>query len=87
MGIDEKWKKMSGHLKSNQYASTCMYVCVCFRCRRQLRKNMFYPEYIDMDPEVLGAKMEMEMTKFLDEELASHITAAISTMCKDFSFI
>lgn len=48
---------------------------------------MFYPEYIDMETEVLGAKMEMEMTKFLDEELPSHIIAAISTMCKEFSFI
>lgn len=60
-------------------------VCgVCFRCRRQLRKNMFYPEYVDMEMEVLGEIMEMEMNKFLHEELPCHMSAAISSMCKDF---
>lgn len=29
--------------------------------------------------------MEMEMRKFLDKELPSHIIAAIGTMCKEFS--
>lgn len=58
-------------------------VCdVCFRCRRQLRKNMFYPEYVDMEMEVLGEIMEMEMNKFLHEELPCHMSAAISSMCK-----
>lgn len=58
---------------------------VCFRCRRQLRKNMFYPEYVDMETEVLGVMMEEEMRKFLDEELPCHIVAAISSVCKEFS--
>ncbi|XP_051256948.1 E3 ubiquitin/ISG15 ligase TRIM25 [Dicentrarchus labrax] len=51
------------------------------QCRRQLRKNMFYPEYVDMETEVLGVMMEEEMRKFLDEELPCHIVAAISTLC------
>lgn len=44
---------------------------------------MFYPEYIDMETEALGVMMEMEMRKFLDEDLQSYITNAISVMCKD----
>ncbi|XP_070710616.1 E3 ubiquitin/ISG15 ligase TRIM25 [Pempheris klunzingeri] len=52
------------------------------QCRRQLRKNMFYPEYVDMETEVLGVMMEEEMRKFLDEELPCHIIAAISTLCQ-----
>ncbi|XP_034532531.1 E3 ubiquitin/ISG15 ligase TRIM25 isoform X2 [Notolabrus celidotus] len=51
------------------------------QCRRQLRKNMFYPEYVDMETEVLGVMMEEEMRKFLGEELPCHIVAAISTLC------
>ncbi|CAK6984128.1 E3 ubiquitin/ISG15 ligase TRIM25 [Scomber scombrus] len=51
------------------------------QCRRQLRKNMFYPEYIDMETEVLGVMMEDEMRKFLDEELPCHIVAAINSLC------
>nr|XP_020504445.1 glutamic acid-rich protein-like [Labrus bergylta] len=51
------------------------------QCRRQLRKNMFYPEYVDMETEVLGVMMEEEMRKFLVEELPGHIVAAISTLC------
>ncbi|XP_041842429.1 E3 ubiquitin/ISG15 ligase TRIM25 [Melanotaenia boesemani] len=50
-------------------------------CRRQLRKNMFYPEYVDMETEVLGVMMEEEMRKFLDEELPCHIVAAINSLC------
>nr|XP_040038400.1 E3 ubiquitin/ISG15 ligase TRIM25 isoform X2 [Gasterosteus aculeatus aculeatus] len=50
------------------------------RCRKQLRKNMFYPEYVDMETEVLGVMMEEEMRKFLDEELASHIVSAINSL-------
>uniref|UniRef100_H3C173 Uncharacterized protein n=1 Tax=Tetraodon nigroviridis TaxID=99883 RepID=H3C173_TETNG len=53
------------------------------RCRRLLRRNMFYPEYVDMETEALGVVMEMEMRKFLDEGLQSSITNAISAMCKD----
>ncbi|XP_068163784.1 E3 ubiquitin/ISG15 ligase TRIM25 [Antennarius striatus] len=49
--------------------------------RRQLRKNMFYPEYVDMETELLGGMMEMEMRKFLDDELPCHIVATISTLC------
>lgn len=52
------------------------------QCRRQLRKNMFYPEYVDMETEVLGVMMEEEMRKFMVEELSSHIVAAISTLCQ-----
>ncbi|XP_022078037.1 E3 ubiquitin/ISG15 ligase TRIM25 [Acanthochromis polyacanthus] len=51
------------------------------QCRRQLRKNMFYPEYVDMETEVLGVMMEEEMRKFLDEELPCHIGAAINSLC------
>lgn len=51
------------------------------QCRRQLRKNMFYPEYIDMETEVLGVMMDDEMRKFLDEELPCHIVAAINSLC------
>ncbi|XP_047433618.1 E3 ubiquitin/ISG15 ligase TRIM25 [Mugil cephalus] len=51
------------------------------QCRRQLRKNMFYPEYVDMETEVLGVMMEEEMRKFLDEELACHIVATINSLC------
>ncbi|XP_058482050.1 E3 ubiquitin/ISG15 ligase TRIM25 isoform X1 [Solea solea] len=51
------------------------------QCRRQLRKNMFYPEYVDMETEVLGAMMDDEMTKFLNEDLHRHIVAALNDMC------
>ncbi|CAL1591138.1 unnamed protein product [Knipowitschia caucasica] len=51
------------------------------QCRRQLRKDLFYPEYVDMETEVLGVMMEDEMRKFLDEELPCHITAAINSLC------
>ncbi|CAF97007.1 unnamed protein product [Tetraodon nigroviridis] len=51
------------------------------QCRRLLRRNMFYPEYVDMEMEALGVVMEMEMRKFLDEGLQSYITNAISAMC------
>ncbi|XP_022623895.1 E3 ubiquitin/ISG15 ligase TRIM25-like [Seriola dumerili] len=51
------------------------------QCRRQLRKNMFYPEYVDMETEVLVTMMEEEMRKFLDDELPCHIVAAINSMC------
>ena len=44
---------------------------------------MFYPEYVDMETEALGVVMEMEMRKFLDEDLQGYITNAISAMCKD----
>ncbi|GAA6222693.1 E3 ubiquitin/ISG15 ligase TRIM25-like [Lates japonicus] len=50
------------------------------QCRRQLRKNMFYPEYVDMETEVLVAIMEEEMKKFLDEELPGHILTAINSL-------
>ncbi|KAK7910406.1 hypothetical protein WMY93_015090 [Mugilogobius chulae] len=52
------------------------------QCRRQLRKDLFYPEYVDMETEVLGVMMEDEMRKFLDEELPCHITAAINSLCQ-----
>ncbi|KAK2862900.1 hypothetical protein Q5P01_002433 [Channa striata] len=51
------------------------------QCRRQLRKNMFYPEYVDMETEVLVAMMEEEMRKFIDDELPCHIVAAIHSLC------
>ncbi|XP_030018350.1 E3 ubiquitin/ISG15 ligase TRIM25 [Sphaeramia orbicularis] len=51
------------------------------QCRKQLRKTLFYPEYVDMETEVLGVMMEDEMRKFLDEELPCHITAAINSLC------
>uniref|UniRef100_A0A3B3ZM00 Uncharacterized protein n=1 Tax=Periophthalmus magnuspinnatus TaxID=409849 RepID=A0A3B3ZM00_9GOBI len=51
-------------------------------CRRQLRKDLFYPEYVDMETEVLGVMMEDEMRKFLDQELPCHITAAINSLCE-----
>ncbi|CAJ1085907.1 E3 ubiquitin/ISG15 ligase TRIM25 isoform X1 [Xyrichtys novacula] len=51
------------------------------QCRRQLRKNMFYPEYVDMETDVLRLMMEEEMRKFLSEELPFHLGFAISTLC------
>ncbi|XP_029958565.1 E3 ubiquitin-protein ligase TRIM11-like, partial [Salarias fasciatus] len=51
------------------------------QCCRQLRKTMFYPEYVDMEMEALAVMMEEEMRKFLDEELPCHIDAAISSLC------
>ncbi|XP_028261124.1 E3 ubiquitin/ISG15 ligase TRIM25 isoform X2 [Parambassis ranga] len=51
------------------------------QCRRQLRKNMFYPEYVDMDTEVIGVMMEEEMRKFLEEELMCHVSSAINSLC------
>ncbi|XP_075948555.1 E3 ubiquitin/ISG15 ligase TRIM25 isoform X1 [Anarhichas minor] len=51
------------------------------QCRKQLRKIMFYPEYVDTETEVLGVMMEEEMRKFLDEELPCHIVAAINSVC------
>ncbi|XP_042257995.1 E3 ubiquitin/ISG15 ligase TRIM25-like isoform X3 [Thunnus maccoyii] len=50
------------------------------QCRRQLRKNMFYPEYINMYTEN-DEMMEEEMRTFLDEELSSIIVAAINFLC------
>ncbi|KAL6118375.1 uncharacterized protein ACO6RY_03186 [Pungitius sinensis] len=50
------------------------------QCRKQLKKNMFYPEYVDMETEVLGVMMEEEMRKFLDEELPCHIVSAINSL-------
>lgn len=46
---------------------------------------MFYPEYVDMETDIVGMLMEGEMRKFLDEELSCHIMAAISNLCKRFS--
>ncbi|XP_060922313.1 E3 ubiquitin/ISG15 ligase TRIM25 [Limanda limanda] len=51
------------------------------QCRRQLRRNMFYPEYVDMETEVLVSMMEEEMRKFLDEELQCSIVAALNSLC------
>lgn len=44
---------------------------------------MFYPEYVDMETEVLVTMMEDEMRKFLDDELPCHIVSAINSMCKE----
>lgn len=59
---------------------------MCFRCRRLLRKNIFYPEYVDMETEKMQGLMEMEMRKLLDEDLYCYINTAINTMCKDKLF-
>lgn len=69
--------------KPSGFTFTYVYVCVGVfsRCRRQLRKNMFYPEYVDMETEVLVAQMEEEMRKFLDVDLPCHIVTAFSSMC------
>nr|XP_057916060.1 probable E3 ubiquitin-protein ligase MID2 isoform X2 [Doryrhamphus excisus] len=52
------------------------------RCSRLLRKDMFYPEYVDMELELLGVMMEEEMRKFLDEEIPCYIVAAINSICR-----
>lgn len=52
------------------------------QCRRQLRKTLYYPDYVDLDKEALSVMMEGEMRRFLDEELPCHITAAINSLCK-----
>lgn len=61
--------------------------CLCFssRCRRQLRKTLFYPEYVDMDREQLGAAMEEEMKKFIKEEMPSLIMGTVYNLCKECS--
>lgn len=46
---------------------------------------MFYPEYVDMEMEYLGEIMELEMNKFLHEELPCHMSGAFSSMCKKFT--
>lgn len=51
------------------------------QCRRQLRKNLFYPEYVDMETEGVGMTMEEEMRKFLDDELRCHIVDAVNSLC------
>lgn len=63
------------------------FVFVRFSYRRQLRKNMFYPEYVDMETEGVGMTMEEEMRKFLEDELRSHIIDAINSLCKKYSVI
>ncbi|XP_070849773.1 E3 ubiquitin/ISG15 ligase TRIM25 [Chaetodon trifascialis] len=50
------------------------------QCYRKLRKSMFYPEYVDMETDVVGVMMEGEMRNFL-EELPCHILPAISSLC------
>uniref|UniRef100_A0A1A7WW50 E3 ubiquitin/ISG15 ligase TRIM25-like n=1 Tax=Iconisemion striatum TaxID=60296 RepID=A0A1A7WW50_9TELE len=50
------------------------------QCRRQLRKNMFYPEYVEMETDILGVRMEEEMGKLLDD-LPCHIVTAINSLC------
>uniref|UniRef100_A0A3Q0RJR6 Uncharacterized protein n=1 Tax=Amphilophus citrinellus TaxID=61819 RepID=A0A3Q0RJR6_AMPCI len=41
-----------------------------------LRKNLFYPEYVDMETEGVGMMMEEEMRKFLDDELRCYVSDA-----------
>ncbi|XP_026154999.1 E3 ubiquitin/ISG15 ligase TRIM25 isoform X2 [Mastacembelus armatus] len=50
------------------------------QCRKQLRKNMFYPEYIDLDSEVLVVKMKEESRRFINDELACHIVDVINSL-------
>lgn len=45
---------------------------------------MFYPEYVEVETEILGVKMEEEMEKFLDE-FPCQIVTAINLMCKSLS--
>lgn len=53
-----------------------------FRCRKQLIKAMFYPEYIDMETDALGSTMEEKARDFLTGELHTHINDAIDSLCK-----
>jgi len=46
---------------------------------------MFYPEYVDMETDVLGVVMEEEMRKFVDQDLPLYIAAAITSLCKERS--
>lgn len=55
---------------------------ISFSCRRQLKKNLFYPEYVEMETEILGMKMEAEMDKFLDE-FPHQIVTTINSLCKN----
>lgn len=52
------------------------------RCHKLLKKNMFHPEYVDIDPALLGIMMEEEMQKFLNLDLTFYIFAAINLICK-----
>ncbi|XP_030193652.1 E3 ubiquitin/ISG15 ligase TRIM25 [Gadus morhua] len=47
------------------------------QCRRQLRRNLFYPEYVDMETDALGDAMNREMIQFLEVTLQSLIIAAV----------
>ncbi|XP_061619337.1 E3 ubiquitin/ISG15 ligase TRIM25 isoform X2 [Phyllopteryx taeniolatus] len=52
------------------------------QCRKQLKRSMFYPEYVDMDPGLLGIMMEEELQKFLDLDLTFYVFAAINFICQ-----
>jgi hypothetical protein len=52
------------------------------RCRRQLRRNLFYPEYVDMETDALGDAMNREMIQFLEVTLQSLIIAAVEHLRK-----
>ncbi|XP_034020620.1 E3 ubiquitin/ISG15 ligase TRIM25 isoform X2 [Thalassophryne amazonica] len=49
--------------------------------KQQLKKTLFYPEYVNMMTDCLETTMEEEMHTFLQDELASHIIVAINTLC------
>ncbi|XP_077399396.1 E3 ubiquitin/ISG15 ligase TRIM25 [Vanacampus margaritifer] len=52
------------------------------QCRKLLKKNMFYPEYVDLDRRLLGIIMEEEMQKFLNRDLTFYIFATINLICQ-----
>ncbi|XP_037118575.1 E3 ubiquitin/ISG15 ligase TRIM25 isoform X1 [Syngnathus acus] len=52
------------------------------QCRKLLKKNMFDPDYVDIDPGLLAIMMEDEMQKFLNLDLTFYIFAAIKSICQ-----
>ncbi|XP_019726695.1 tripartite motif-containing protein 59 isoform X2 [Hippocampus comes] len=52
------------------------------QCHKLLKKNTFHPEYVDIDPALLGIMMEEEMQKFLNLDLTFYIFAAINLICQ-----
>lgn len=80
-----KKKRQMAYLKFGIQSENSRCLCFSSRCRRQLRKTLFYPEYVDMDREQLGAAMEEEMKKFIKEEMPSLIMGTVYNLCKECS--
>ncbi|XP_061777218.1 E3 ubiquitin/ISG15 ligase TRIM25 isoform X2 [Nerophis ophidion] len=52
------------------------------RCTSLLRKNIFYPKYVDTETAIVSVMMEEEMRKFVEVTLRREIMAAINSICQ-----